>query len=39
LALEIKAAMPFLEIEFSAYKTRIEPYDKYGFLEGADIVV
>jgi len=39
LALEIKATMPFLEIEFSAYKTRIEPYDNFGFLEGADLVV
>ncbi len=39
LALEIKASMPFFEIEFSAYKTRIRPYDKYGFLEGADLVI
>lgn len=38
-AFEIKNIFPDLTIEFSAYKTRIRPYDNYGFLENADYVI
>lgn len=39
LAFEIKNIFPDLTIEFSADKTRIRPYDNYGFLENADYVI
>lgn len=39
LALEIKAIYPRMEVEFSARKSRIRPYDNYGFLEDADYVI
>lgn len=39
LALEIKSMYANMEIEFSGRKSRIRPYDNYGFLEGADYVI
>ena len=39
LALEIKANYPDMEIEFSPGKSRIRPYDNFGFVEGAVYMV
>ncbi len=39
IALEIQALFPNMIIEFSGRKSRIRPYDNYGFLEGADYVI
>lgn len=39
IALEIKALYPNIVIEFSGRRSRIRPYDNYGFLEGADYVI
>ncbi len=39
LSFEILNSLQELDVSFSPDRTRIQPYDKYGFLDGAEIVL